>query len=136
MNFEQPQFNNPPPEKKKTFKQKVRRIAALGAVALALGSEACSPRESEVEKVSGAGGGSAPAASSAEGFKGYGIGMETKDGEVVKTEFGEKNQDGKTSFSGYGISTETEDGEVTKSPYGEKDNKGKGKFKGGYGIGR
>ncbi|GEM_PF-6940913 len=134
MNFEQPQFDNPLPEKKKTLKQKVQRIAALGAVALALGSEACSPQEPEAEKMSGAGGGNSPTASSAEGFKGYGIGTETKDGEIVKTEFGEKKQDGKTSFKGYGISTETEGGEVTKSPYGEK-NKGKGKFK-GYGIGQ
>lgn len=135
MAFESPQFNNPLPEKKKTFKQRMQRIAALGAVALALGSEACSPKESEAEKMSGPGGGSAPAVSSAEGFKGYGIGTETKDGKVVKTEFGEKKKDGKTSFSGYGISTETEGGDITKSPYGEKD-KGKCKFKGGYGIGR
>ena len=135
MNLEQPQFDSPPPGKKKDgLKQKLRRAVALGAVALALGSEACSPRESEAEKVSGAGGGSTPTASSAEGFKGYGIGTETKGGKVVKTEFGE-DKDGKKNFSGYGISTETEGGEVTKSPYGEKD-KGKGKFKGGYGIGR
>jgi len=133
MNLEQAQFNNPPQEKKKTLKQKLQRVAALGAAALALGGEACAPKDSEAEKMSGAGGGSTPAAST-EGFKGYGINTETKDGEVVKTEFGEK-KDGKTSFSGYGISTETEDGEVTKSSYGEKDNKGKGKFK-GYGIGR
>lgn len=134
MSLEQPQLNNPPPEKKKTFKQKLQRVAALGSVVLALGSEACSPRESEAEKMSGIGGGSTSSTSSAEGFKGYGVGTETMNGKVVKTEFGERKQGEKTSFKGYGISTETEDGEVTKSPYGQKE-AGKKKF-GGYGIER
>ncbi len=134
MSFEQPQFDNPVPERKKsTLKQKVQKAVAFGAIAAAaIGGEACAPKKGD-GRSSGAGGESSSHTVSSEKFTGYGISTETKDGQIVKTQFGEE-EGGKKTFSGYGIKTETEDGEIIKSSYGEKKD-GKKKFK-GYGIER
>lgn len=137
MNFEQPQFDAPPPEKKKsTLKQKLQKAVALGAVAAAaIGGEACAPKEGEAGSVSvGAHPESSAHAVSSEKFTGYGVSTETKGGKIVKTQFGEE-KDGKKTFSGYGIETESGDDEIKKSPYGESSGSGKKKFK-GYGIER